>query len=322
LDEVSGFIVTAEVNGKILRLKVDPGANGIIALNPAAAVRIGLTETSMSRELASSLGIAPAAGAFEFGPSDRGDAPMGRGDASRAAGGSIARPMARIGPITAMGKLGRAQTRIASKTNSKLYLWFDKDVVSDADGLISPAELPYDNVTLQFRKVADAEKQLVFPTDYGPLTGLLYRHTVRGEALEVKLSTSQYVTTTTAAAGSLIAQLHDGSWSGQQQVQPITLEIMRPVRLMVLEKPFSIRGMQFRDMLVRVGDHRGGYDLPMEDSKSPGELVVTAKSAQAARLQLTVGADKLFACNSLTYSKGGRRLTLRCANALGQPSAI
>ena len=40
LDQRSGFVVPVEVNGHTLRLRVDPGANGVIVLNPALEERI------------------------------------------------------------------------------------------------------------------------------------------------------------------------------------------------------------------------------------------------------------------------------------------
>jgi len=123
----SGFTIPVELGGATLRLRVDPAASGLVILNPDAVARARLTPEMM----------------------------RGRPGIP----GQYIRPSyARIGPVALAGRTRAVTARLAGQALRIQAIWFDRAVIDGADGLISPALLPYDSIT--FRLGADMSVRL------------------------------------------------------------------------------------------------------------------------------------------------------------------
>ncbi|MEO6579968.1 MAG: aspartyl protease family protein [Sphingomicrobium sp.] len=318
LDHASGFVIPVQVNGHTLRLRVDTGANGVIVLNPEAAERVGLRELPGNENLALALGIGAAARTDETQRPMLDDVPVVSAPTTRtAAQQNPIRPFILLGPLLAQGKFGIARTSIGGSTGSKLFAWFDDPAVTDVDGLISPAELPYSNVTLRLSPSQSGERTVSMDGQYTPLSGFTVPIPVYGHIVNVKLSVVEPFSVATAGAGSAIAQTHQGAWAGDLRAHHIALGVLRPVRPMVLRRAMDVRGLRVSDFLVRVRDNGGRLKLPEVQATiatDPDEIVVVAPSAnQPVRFLLVLGTDQLGSCSSVTYQRRSVRLLVRCS---------
>lgn len=315
LDRASGFIVPVEVNGRTLRLRVDPGANGVIVLNPEAAERAGLRAAPLDRAMARALGIGAAPLTGDQAARAVQDMPVASGGGSRLQDSppEAAEPRVQFGPLLARGRFGMARARIGGGESEKVFAWFENRAVLDADGLISPAELPYSAVTLRLGPARAGERTIALAGRYAPLSGFTWPLAVRGRTLNVKLSVTEPNSIATAAAGAVLAEAHRGGWTGEVRRHHIAIDIMRPVRPLALERPLSVAGMRVRSFLVRIRDHGGDLRLPESVSEDPDEILVTAPgSVQAPRFLLVLGQDQLASCSSITYERRAVRLVARC----------
>lgn len=311
LDKASDYIVEAEMNGQKLRLRVDPGANGVIVLNRDAAERAGLRERPIDWEIARALSLDPRVAELvvKAETAKTADAPKSRIDRESV----IVKPVAQLGPVRSRGLLSLDRARIAGTWDQKLFTWFDGSVVAGADGTISPAELPHNEVILELGPPKAQEKDYEIPVAYTPLTGFTFALPIRSDTVTVKFSPAETATIATAAAGAVIAETNGGQWAGESRPHLIAMNVRRPVRPMALAKPLSIKGMRIKQMLVRTADHQGFRELPADAPVDPDEIVVTARTnRQAARFNLTIGADLLADCSTITYNRKRNRLILRC----------
>jgi len=282
LDAESGFIVPVAINGETLRLRVDPAASGFVILNPAAAERARLRP--------------------EIKPRD-----------THLPGAYPRLSYARIGPVGLTGRTSRAPLLIAGRPADLRIIWFDRDVIEGADGIISIANLPFDRVTLRLAPAREGETAASLQLAFGAEIGVYYPYALGERIVPVQFSIWRNDNMSTAAAGALIASAHAGAWRGDYARQTVNFGIARPVRPMGLRRPLELGGLSVGEFLVRTGDYRGGYALPA-DAADPDEIVVTAAgNRQTARLNLTLGRSQLSRCSEISFESATRRLTLHCA---------
>jgi hypothetical protein len=314
LNAENGFEVIAQVNGASLRLRVDPGASGLVLLNPAAAERAGLRPRRFDDELARSLGLPPAGAAgAQMGVVNDREVPVYNGSSTRtgSAEATLASATTALGPVKMRGKLAHGDVRLGDRSGRWLFSWFDREVVDGADGLISPAALPFDRVSFRLREPQPGERPLAFVVSHRPLSGLHFQQLVQNRNVTVRLSVLEPATTATAAAGAVIASALDGKWVGAQRRHAVGLGVLRPARPLSLAKPLQLQQFSLTNLLVRSRDHRGNLSLPAELPLSADELLVTAPSSQAAQFALTIGQDSLERCSRVTYVRPNR-LELDC----------
>jgi len=283
LDAESGFTVPVEINGVTLRLRVDPAASGLVILNPGAAARARLSPE-----------IKPP---NTFLP------------------GSFRRhSYARIGPVSLTGLTSRAPALIAGRPAELRMIWFDRDALAGADGLISVASLPFDRIVLRLGPAREGETGLSFQLDFSTEMGLYFPYPLGERTLPIQFSVWRQDNMSTAAAGALLAGIHTGTWQGDYARRIVNFGVDRPVRPMALGRPIDLHGFSVGRFLVRTGDYRGGYALPT-DAADPDEIVVTAMGThQAARLNLTLGRGQFARCSAVTFEAAARRLTFSCAH--------
>ncbi|HEX8193820.1 MAG TPA: hypothetical protein VF552_13060 [Allosphingosinicella sp.] len=227
--------------------------------------------------------------------------------------GSLFGARAIVGPVRLNGEQNGAKFRINGVQRGYRFAFFDRDVVDGADGLISPHNIPYDNVTFRLRPEQPGEVTTSLPMIYDQSGGILYPLQLGDRRIAVEFSLLQPQSFTTASAGAHLASFYGGEWAGEARLGHIKFGVERPLRPMRFSRPLDIGGFGLAGLLVRTGDHRGNFQLPPDAQQDPDEIVVTGNLARGrARLFLTVGLDRLSACSSLTYAKATTTLTLRC----------
>lgn len=273
LPAAGNYVIDAQVNGRPVRLRVDPGAAGYIIMNPSAVQRVGLRA-------------------------------------------SLTRAQTFIGPVRLRGSSKAAAVTIAGVTSQRRLIWMDREIYSGADGIISPADLPYDRVTMLLAEPRSGEQALQLPMQFEPSSGLFHKFKLGAQEIVLSLSANKPESMATAAAGALIAQLHGGAWAGEAREQPVSFGVPRPVRPLALQQPLPIAGLRLARFLVRTQDHRGGAQLPPDAVADPDEIVVTAtRGRQRPRYVLTLGRDWLSPCSSISWNNRTRIMTLHCLAA-------
>lgn len=272
LDASSGFILAATINREPVRLRVDPGVGFI--LNPAAAQRIG------------------------------------------AGGGllqSVLKPVAQIGSVKLEGNWRNARLGIGGTRVGRRFFYFPNDIVAGADGVIGLGDLPHPSVTLRLRPAVAGEVSHRFDVRKDAVISLVYRHSIGKATLLTDFSLLRARTQASAAAGAVMAEQLGGAWSGEAHEEPIILGVSRPLRPMRFASPFSLQGLMLAGLHVRTTDYRGNHLLPSDEQADPSEIVVTGNVARSrAAFRLTIGADRLSACSSITYTRAERQLVLSC----------
>jgi hypothetical protein len=189
-------------------------------------------------------------------------------------------------------------------------------VIDDADGLISPAALPYERVTFELGAEQRGEVVSTFAMTYSTEYGLLFPLRVGKQAIQFQFSTVKPRSMATAAAGARIAEDYGGAWSGGPFEQLIEYGVRRPVRPLGLQTPLALEGLALPGFLVRTSDNLGNHNLPSDTSANPREIVVTGvRSRGAAVYMVTIGLDRLSACSRMIYEGPQHRLVLHCAGS-------
>jgi hypothetical protein len=221
-----------------------------------------------------------------------------------------------IGPIRIKGSSKVARVALGGVTGRRRVVWTDKVAAPGADGLIGPADMPFDRVTFQLRSPAAEERAVSLPMKWDRSFGLFYPVTFGAQAVRFRISTVRSDSVATAAAGAVIAALHGGAWSGPPGEQMLKYEVVRPVRPMTLARPASLGGLPLDRFHVRTGDSRGNNLLPPDAPADPDEIVVTGeRQRQKARYDLSLGTEWLSACSSLSWDNRAKVMTLRCRPA-------
>lgn len=235
--------------------------------------------------------------------------------AARKAGlnGSLIGSTVSVGPVRLAGKTNRVSFKVGVSETKQRVVWNYRDVIDHADGVISPAILPFDSVTLHLRKQTEKQSTLVLPVRYDHGRGLFFPLELAGKTIAVRLSTLQPLSMATASAGAILAGEHDGSWTGEPRTEHIRFGISRPVRPMTLQRPVNFDSLRIQDILVRTSDNPG-QQLPPEPTSDPDEIVVRAKaqSKQPATLLITLGYDRLTSCSSISYRRASQAFMLQC----------
>ncbi len=209
------------------------------------------------------------------------------------------------------------RVRIDPYNKRRRVFWADRKVFADpVDGIISPAHLPENRVTLRYHAPVPGERKIELAIDASMFRGLRHKVEVGGETLWVTFSPPAPRSIATAAAGAHLSATNDGHWAGEPERLKIELGIGRPVRPMEIRRPLDMDGLANGGFLVRTADYRGKFQLPVDEPNGdvdPDEVVVTArKNSGEARLWLTLGKDTLGRCSSITHDKRRSMLTLYC----------
>lgn len=230
-----------------------------------------------------------------------------------------------VGPMRLKGKTRSEKITFGTVIASRPVIWFKGEAVKGVDGVVNPANVPHDRVTLRFGTPSSAEKIIELPMRFDQERGLYYELSFGGQIILTRFSLQDELTTATGAAASVIAKRRNGLWEGDIFTHPVRYGIVRPVRKMVLGQPLSVNGLPLSKLTVRVSDDRGSYYLPEQqvavadvEDEAPDEddVVVTGKRGRiygAPHFWLMIARDNLSRCSSISYDIGAKRLRLSCA---------
>jgi len=224
-----------------------------------------------------------------------------------------------VGPMRLKGSTRSEKLTIGGVTASKPVMWVKGQAIGDADGVINPANLPGDRVTLRLQAPQPGEQIIELPMRFDRQRGLYYEFDYGGQLILTRFTLEDKLTTTTGAAASVIAKRRNGIWDGGPFVHEVRFGVPRPVRKMVLGETLSVKGFPVNAFAVRMQDDRGSYLLP--DKETPSEededgIVVTGKNRRgygAAHFWMMVGSDDLSRCSSISYDNKAKHLILRCS---------
>jgi len=270
-------IVTVTVNGAPGRLRIDPAAPALPILTAAYAQRVGLRP-------------GPFAFAYLVGP----ERVMGRSAVGRIAVGAGVSPRKR--------RIG----------------WAERDYVAGADGVIGPGGLPEPVIRFVLRAPIAGERTITLPLEdegglFGGWGGTYAMVDLGGEPLRVRFNPHEPRTLATAGAAVRIANLHEGRVSGETAPAHIAFGISRPVRTMRLGTPLNIGPFAISELGVRTADFGNASGI-REEGADPDEVVVTGDRRRTRnRDRLSIGADLLRNCSSITFDKRARQVRLTCA---------
>ena len=278
LEPSSSYIVEAQVRGRPLRLKVDPGAPFFVLLNDKMAKELRLVGTKAA---------------------------------------TLA-----VGPLRLKGSTRSEKFTIGGVTRSRPVMWVKGQSIAEADGVINPANLPGDRITLHLRAPAPSEQQIRLPMRFDRQRGLYFEFDYGGQLILTRFTLSDELTTATGAAASVIAKRRSGLWDGGPFVHPVRFGVSRPVRRMVLGQTLSVNGFPVKDFAVRIQDDRGQYLLPEKalptvDDDEDG-IIVTGKNKRsygAPHFWLMIGRRALSDCSSISYDNKAGQMLLNCSTA-------
>lgn len=220
----------------------------------------------------------------------------------------------RIGPVRLTGSSKVAMVSIGGVAGNRRVVWIDRPAIEGADGLIGPADMPYERVTFAIGVPRPGETAFDLALEFARSFGLYYPLTLGGRAFRFQFSLMKPDSLATAGAGAELATLYGGGWAGEARDQMIEFAVVRPVRPMALERPVELQGFRLARFLVRTGDNRGNLVLPADRGADPDEVVVTGESRQRAAFVVHVGWDRLSQCSSLVWDNRTHRIVLNCPN--------
>lgn len=219
-----------------------------------------------------------------------------------------------IGPVKFTGRFAPATLAMEGRQVPVQVKWFARRAASDADGIISPALLPFESVTLAYDDPVAPSRHLSFITSLEDEAGLHVRVPIGSQVVKVRFSPREQ-TVATAAAAAVIADLHGAVWDGDQQRAEIGYGVARPVRPLALAKPLPIGQLSVSRLLVRLADFAGRHELPEEGAPAaaPDEILVQARRpTQDAVYRLTLGRGTLAGCYAATVFAAAHDLILDC----------
>jgi hypothetical protein len=225
-----------------------------------------------------------------------------------------------VGPqqVPGLSAVGRIAVGAGARPRKRRIGWTDRNWVEGADGVIGPGGLPEQVVRFVLRPPQPGERTVTLPMeDEGGLFGgwgASYALVdVGGEPLRVRFSPYEPRTLATAGAALRIASAHEGVMSGETASAHIAFGISRPVRTMRLATPLAIGPFAISELGVRTSDF-GNASAIREEGGDPDEVVVAGdRRRDRNRDRLSIGADQLRMCSSITFDKRARQVRLSCA---------
>ncbi|HZG10090.1 MAG TPA: hypothetical protein VEZ70_14025 [Allosphingosinicella sp.] len=220
-----------------------------------------------------------------------------------------------IGPVKLPGRRATLPVTLAGLPTQTMVRWLERPVTDGADGLISPAALPFDSVTLERGPGSPSDREIALEARVHDTHGLFVPVDIGGRRVAARLSFLFPRTTAPAAAVAVIAKRHGGALEDVKSMTEIGHGVFRPVRRFRLAEPLRIGELTIESLLARTSDFRGDHKLILpRATAAPGEILVTGKNkSQFALYRITVGLDVLERCSAATFDRPLAQIRLRCA---------
>lgn len=272
-----GSVAAGTIDGTPARIAIAAGASGMPVLNADIAERAGLKQGMF---------------AANFG----------------------------IGPIRRRAPTSVAELTLDGGVAMKRRVAWTDGAVAGADGELGPAGLPEPVVRFVLRPARPGERITTMKLEGGGLVGgwlaSLATMPLGKRELLVRFAPEQPYSFVSAGAGAVIAESHGGKVEpGADQVL-VALGVTRPARRLVLARPFQVGPVALTRLKVRSVDFGNASGIPEAGAAEgdPDETVtVTGKAKKKNyRDRLTLAADALAPCSSITFDKPKREVRLSC----------
>ena len=280
---VSGdAMVAVTINGKPLRLRIEPSVPGLVLVAPALKDELGLK----------------ASGFFGIGVRYR------------------------IGQETTYGGTRVVQFNWAGEKPGKRRVgWTSRAYQPPADGTVGPAGLPEQVIRFALHPARAGEQTVTLPTQggtglFGGWFDIKGMARISGVPMYVRFDPHHPRSLANASAAIALAAAHAGTMTQETGRQEIMFGIERPYRVMKLGRPLTLGGLSLASLGVRVTDGDIAGRIAKEgaapDAADPNEVVVTASKGKPPTNLLILGTDALAACSSLVFDKPARVVRLTC----------
>ncbi len=226
----------------------------------------------------------------------------------------------RVGPTRIDGKTAVAQIQSGSGAPYKRRIAFaDRPFAPGFDGVFGPASLPDPVIRFRLRDPKPSERVTTLAMVGG--SGLFgdwgSRYVVvpiEGEPMRVILDPHDAQSITSAGGAVRLARAYRGQLTGATTQQEVAFGVARPLRTLALQTPVTIGPFVLSQVKVRTVDF--GSTATIADADAPGdpdEVVVTGKGKHDAKKDwLSIGADQLARCSSITFDKPAKQVRLSC----------
>jgi hypothetical protein len=273
--EVSGdFTIPVTLNGKAVRLRVEPLYAPVRLLNPDIAADLGLKQSSLGFR-------------------------------------------SYVGPVVVKFDSRGVAVDYGAGPVKDRFFWADRPVSPMVQGIIAPGAMPYKIVRFNLHEAVAGEKEFTMPLNgigFLGFSGGNSEITVDDQKIGIHFDLDREENLVTAPTGNLLAQTFSGNLTDERKETRIQYDIMRPVRKMILARPFEVSGLKISEVMVRVSDFGDATQIPEGKEVDESEIVVTGKSKNKAVHRLTLGRQFLSACSSLTYDFKAKLIRLSCKN--------
>ncbi len=226
-----------------------------------------------------------------------------------------------VGPVRVPGRTAVVRVDLGNGEEKKRIGWTERPFVPGVDGSVGPGGLQDDVVRFVLRDARPDERETVLPMVdggglFGGAVGLFGRITLDGEPVRIRFDLRRRANMMSAGIALTVARLHGGTLAKDARSTEIAFGVERPVRTMSLSRPLDIAALRIARIDVRTGDFGNADGIATEAAAAapdPDEVVVTAKGKRdRSRDRITIGADALSACSSITFDKRAKLIRLRC----------
>ncbi|WP_326523312.1 hypothetical protein [Sphingomonas sp.] len=225
-----------------------------------------------------------------------------------------------IGPVRVPGRTAVVRVDLGSGVEKKRIGWTERPYITGVDGAVGPGGLKDDVVRFVLRAAVPGEREHALPLVdgggvFGGAVGLFAQVEIDGAPVRIRFDLRRRDTMTSAGTALTLARANAGTLAEARRPAEIAFGVERPVRRMTLGRPLAIGPLSLTQIDVRTTDFGNADGIAGEGTApDPEEVVVTAKGQRdRSRDRITVGADALERCSSITFDKRTKLVRLRCA---------
>lgn len=224
----------------------------------------------------------------------------------------------RIGPEKVMGSIGEARIVIDGAATTVRISWPTHSFLTQADCWAGPGALPQPIVRFLLGPAVPGARTVALPEHDG--RGMRdsatdARLTIGRMAVMVRFDALNTRTALTAPAALLIARAGGARLDGPMLETGIYYGMRRPIRRLLTPAPLVVGPLSIPTLFARVSDYADASGIHSTDASEfqPDDIIVTSRQPkiEGSRI-IRVGRDDLARCESITFDREAKRITLTC----------